>query len=91
VFDRRGTLTSATASGPGNVRAEMGRVMQRRIPNLYHKDRIRRLYEELYDSLAHKHRSVSQLISTAEPNATRARLRKMLPAWAGRRRPVRYA
>ena len=30
------------------TRAEMGRVMQLRIPNLYHKDRIRRLYEDLY-------------------------------------------
>ena len=29
------------------MRAEMGRVMQQRIPNLYHKERIRRLYEEL--------------------------------------------
>jgi polysaccharide biosynthesis protein PelF len=35
----------------GNMRAEMGRVMQRRIPNLYHKDRVRRLYEDLYTGL----------------------------------------
>lgn len=34
------------------MRAEMGRVMRRRIPNLYHKERIRRLYEELYRRLA---------------------------------------
>jgi glycosyltransferase involved in cell wall biosynthesis len=33
------------------MRTEMGRVMQRRIPNLYHKDRIRRLYEALYAEL----------------------------------------
>jgi glycosyltransferase involved in cell wall biosynthesis len=34
------------------MRADMGRVMQQRIPNLYHKDRIRRLYQELYTELA---------------------------------------
>jgi glycosyltransferase involved in cell wall biosynthesis len=30
------------------MRADMGRVMSARIPNLYHKDRVRRLYEDLY-------------------------------------------
>jgi len=33
------------------MRMEMGRVMQRRIPNLYHKVRIKNLYEELYNGL----------------------------------------
>ena len=33
------------------MRASMGRVMQQRIPNLYHKERIRRLYEDLYTEL----------------------------------------
>jgi glycosyltransferase involved in cell wall biosynthesis len=33
------------------MRADMGRVMRQRIPQLYHKDRIRRLYEELYTGL----------------------------------------
>jgi polysaccharide biosynthesis protein PelF len=35
-----------------DMRLAMGRVMQRRIPNLYHKERIRRLYEGLYAELA---------------------------------------
>jgi glycosyltransferase involved in cell wall biosynthesis len=35
----------------GDMRAEMGRVMQQRIPKLYHKERIRRLYEDLYTEL----------------------------------------
>lgn len=35
-----------------DMRAEMGRTMLRRIPNLYHKDRIRKIYEDLYDRLA---------------------------------------
>ena len=35
-----------------DMRAEMARTMLRRIPNLYHKDRIRRIYEDLYDRLA---------------------------------------
>jgi glycosyltransferase involved in cell wall biosynthesis len=35
-----------------DMRMEMGRVMQQRIPNLYHKERIRRLYEDLYAGLA---------------------------------------
>ena len=30
------------------MRADMGRVMRERIPNLYNKNRIRRLYEDLY-------------------------------------------
>ena len=34
------------------IRLAMGQVMQRRIPNLYHKDRIRRIYEGLYAELA---------------------------------------
>jgi glycosyltransferase involved in cell wall biosynthesis len=34
------------------MRADMGRVMQQRIPNLYHKERIRKLYEDLYAELA---------------------------------------
>ena len=34
------------------MRADMGRVMRERIPNLYNKNRIRRLYEDLYASLA---------------------------------------
>jgi polysaccharide biosynthesis protein PelF len=44
-----------------DMRADMGRVMLRRIPNLYHKERIRRLYEGLYAELA------------AEPQAKPAR------------------
>jgi glycosyltransferase involved in cell wall biosynthesis len=34
-----------------DMRLAMGRVMQRRIPNLYNKERIRRLYEGLYAEL----------------------------------------
>lgn len=34
------------------MRADMRRVMQQRIPNLYHKERIRKLYEDLYAELA---------------------------------------
>ncbi len=34
------------------MRADMGRVMRERIPNLYNKNRIRRLYEDLYGGLA---------------------------------------
>lgn len=34
------------------MRLAMGRVMRRRIPTLYQKDRIRRLYEDLYAELA---------------------------------------
>lgn len=33
------------------MRADMGRVMQRRTLNLYHKDRVRRMYEDLYASM----------------------------------------
>jgi glycosyltransferase involved in cell wall biosynthesis len=34
------------------MRAAMGRVMRRRIPNLYHKQRIKGLYDALYAELA---------------------------------------
>ena len=34
-----------------DLRDRMGQVMLRRIPSLYHKERIRKLYEELYDRL----------------------------------------
>lgn len=34
------------------MRLAMGQVMQQRIPSLYHKDRIRRIYEGLYAELA---------------------------------------
>ena len=34
------------------MRLAMGQVMQQRIPKLYHKDRIRRIYEALYAEFA---------------------------------------
>jgi polysaccharide biosynthesis protein PelF len=73
------------------MRAEMGRVMLQRIPNLYHKDRIRRLYEELYDSLAHAPKAAPECIDTREADLPKARLGKRWSAWSGRHRPVRYA
>jgi glycosyltransferase involved in cell wall biosynthesis len=54
-------------------RAEMGRVMQRRIPKLYHKDRIRRLYEDLYTELTREPR----------PEPDRADTGKVLPWTSG--------
>ena len=36
----------------GDMRRAMGAVMQRRIPALYHKDRIRQIYEGMYAALA---------------------------------------
>ena len=73
------------------MRAEMGRVMLQRIPNLYHKDRIRRLYEELYDSLAHAPKAAPECIDAREADLPKARSWTRWPAWSGRHRPVRYA
>ena len=39
----------------GPMRVEMGAVMQNRIRNLYNKERIRRLYEGLYENSAAEH------------------------------------
>jgi glycosyltransferase involved in cell wall biosynthesis len=42
----------AAILGDRDMGVAMGQVMQRRIPKLYHKERIRRLYESLYSELA---------------------------------------
>lgn len=44
------------------MRAEMGRVMLQRIPNLYHKNRIKQLYDDLYAELTPKPRVESNLV-----------------------------
>jgi hypothetical protein len=70
----------------GNMRAAMGRVMQRRIPNLYHKDRVRRLYENLYTGLMTESRIGA--IDTADSKvATRPSKKMRRNWWPGRHRP----
>jgi polysaccharide biosynthesis protein PelF len=71
------------------LRAEMGRVMQRRIPNLYHKERIRRLYEGMYEELSRMPAPECRNHPTAAPSSVRRRTR--LPvAWLVRQ-PMRGA
>ncbi|HTI80387.1 MAG TPA: GT4 family glycosyltransferase PelF [Acetobacteraceae bacterium] len=41
----------AAILGNDQMRADMGRIMQQRTLNLYHKDRVRRMYESLYASM----------------------------------------
>lgn len=41
----------ATILTNDRMRAEMGRIMQRRIVEVYHKERVRRMYEDLYSSV----------------------------------------
>ncbi len=73
------------------MRASMGRVMQQRIPNLYHKERIRRLYEDLYASFSPKP-------ALAEPSGTgtvaagawRTCLRKIRRALPGKPAAVQH-
>ena len=77
------------------LRAEMGRVMQRRIPNLYHKDRIRRLYEAMYDELAREwdmqHRDSPAVTDAVPSSAPRGRLASWRPAWLRGQRGVSHA
>jgi polysaccharide biosynthesis protein PelF len=73
------------------MRASMGRVMQQRIPRLYHKERIRRLYEDLYTELA-ADRSGEAILAGADDTASSgARLHNPHPPWFGRKDPLGYA
>jgi glycosyltransferase involved in cell wall biosynthesis len=67
----------------------MGQVMQRRIPQLYHKERIRRLYEGLYSELAaaapaeaRAAESARTVAPAAVCNAGPGRWLRRLAAWA---------
>ena len=73
------------------MRAEMGRVMQRRIPNLYHKDRIRRLYEELYTGLAQGPQVEPTPVSAGEAASGRTGFRRFRQTRFRRDHPIRYA
>jgi polysaccharide biosynthesis protein PelF len=67
------------------MRSEMGRVMQRRISHLYDKDRIRRLYEDLYTGLAAYPRLESVRTSAGEAAASGSFFRKLWLARSRRR------
>jgi glycosyltransferase involved in cell wall biosynthesis len=75
----------------GAMRAEMGEVMRKRIPNLYHRDRIKQLYEELYCELTIGARqqagraAATGAISHAPPAGM------TLGAWWPQRRQPRHA
>ena len=61
----------ATILLDAELRAEMGQVMQRRIPQLYHKARIKRLYDELYAELPAARPSASP---NAQPDRAATRM-----------------
>ncbi len=71
------------------MRADMGRVMQQRIPNLYHQDRIRRLYEELYAGLAPEEPVEADQISAGEVTSSKSHFRKVWQPWVLRSRNYR--
>ena len=71
------------------MRADMGRVMQQRIPNLYHQDRIRRLYEELYAGLAPQEPVEADQISAGEVTSPKSHFRKVSQPWVLRSRNYR--
>jgi glycosyltransferase involved in cell wall biosynthesis len=74
------------------LRAEMGRVMQRRIPNLYHKERIRRLYEGMYEELSRMPAPERRDHPTTAPAPVRGGgLASRWPGWFGSRCAVRHA
>jgi glycosyltransferase involved in cell wall biosynthesis len=64
------------------MRADMGRVMLRRIPNLYHKERIRRLYEGLYAELAVEPQDeLAQTSATVRASSAPASWKSRLQQW----------
>jgi glycosyltransferase involved in cell wall biosynthesis len=73
------------------LRADMGRVMQQRIPNLYHKDRIRRLYEALYIRLAPEPPTEPAATTAGKATSWKLRFREAREAWLGKRASSRYA
>jgi len=73
------------------LRASMGQVMLRRIPNLYHKERIRHLYEELYSSLEPSARVETKPIRALGTAGRRSLLGKVWPVSKDRLFPARYA
>ena len=72
-------------------RTEMGRIMQQRIRNLYHKDRVRRLYENLYAELARELPVESGQADAEEVRSWKARSDRAGWLWPGKRKPIRYA
>jgi polysaccharide biosynthesis protein PelF len=72
-------------------RLEMGRIMQQRIRNLYHKDRIRQLYEDLYAELTRRLPVEPGQPETEEVRSWKARTDKTGWLWPGKRKPIRYA
>jgi glycosyltransferase involved in cell wall biosynthesis len=73
------------------MRAEMGRVMQRRIPNLYHKDRIRRLYEGLYDELTEQAPIEAEAVDTDAISLREPRSETTRAGWWQRKHRPGYA
>jgi glycosyltransferase involved in cell wall biosynthesis len=77
----------ATILLDADLREQMGQVMLRRIPNLYHKDRIRRIYEALYEELTSEMQPDAAAASDA-PAVAQSRHGRWRPAWLGMRRPA---
>jgi polysaccharide biosynthesis protein PelF len=73
------------------MRAEMGRVMQRRIPTLYHKVRIKDLYEELYAGLMPGPRVEPDRVGDSKVASRLAQPRRTKPGWWPRRQGAEYA
>ena len=69
-------------------RGAMGRVMQQRIPRLYNKDRIRRLYEDLYTELAADRPGEATPAGADDAAPSTARLHNPYPPWFGRSVPL---
>jgi polysaccharide biosynthesis protein PelF len=73
------------------MRAEMGRVMQRRIPNLYHKVRIKDLYEGLYATLTPEPLVEPDSVGDSAAAPLPSLSRKIKPGWWPRRHGPEYA
>lgn len=73
------------------TRAEMGRIMKLRIPNLYHKNRIRRLYEDLYRDLTMESARRTEPAVAGADAVCKPRPKKSMSSWWSRRPQPRFA
>ena len=71
----------------GELRASMSRIMQQRIPNLFHKERIRQLYENLYAELADRLPVETSLAAFEEVRSQKVKSYKKRFIRPGRRQP----
>ena len=81
----------ATILRDRRLQAIMGEVMKNRIRNLYNKDRVKQLYEDLYDEVRRNNAAAKERQAIGASVPASGRFRKTWRGWYSRWWPVRYA